>query len=657
MRTLLRPHTTLRTLTTAVAGGAMIVGVTLPSWAVPTPGAGPTAGGTTVTDTIPAGVTLSNVSGGAAFSVAMGSDRNVYAWGDNSAGQLGDGTMTSSAAAVAVKLPDGVTFTQVKAGGVGAIALGSDGNVYAWGNNDYGQLGDGTTSPAAAPVRMQLPAGVTVTDLVAGSANFGVRTADGSVYLTGRGDDGMLGNGDTASSALPVLLQAPDGITFSQVQLGEYFGAGIGSDGRLYTWGNGTDGQLGIGEDYDDPNQFSLVPVEALLPAGVTVADFSVGVDFVIAIGSDGVTYSWGNGSYGQLGDGLTSRVFEPQPVTPPAGVHYLSVYASAMSVVATGSDGATYAWGTSMYGQAGNGSEENRVLSPVRVTLPAGVSFTSITPALYHFMAVGSDGATYAWGMDAWHQLGVGGTEMFRTVPTRVTVADLTVDSVSFGAAAGTDLAVTGDEWNAITPAHACGPVDVSVVYTQLGRTHTDVTTEGFTYGAAPAVTQQPTSVALAEGESTVTLTAAASGDEEPTVQWQQRAADGEWSDIDGATSGALTTTVESDTDFRAVFSNCLGTVESQVASVTPYVAPEPVAPSDPTTPAAPAAPAAPSDGTTPTVTDPVVISGTLPAPSHTGILARTGVVVGSVAALAAALIGGGAILTTLRRRRSTEH
>ncbi|WP_169166494.1 hypothetical protein [Cellulomonas taurus] len=592
-------------MTAAVVGGAMVVGMTLPAWAVPTPSSGPTAGGTTVTDTIPAGVTLSNVSGGAAFSVAMG----------------------------------------------------SDGNVYAWGNNDYGQLGDGTTSPAAAPVRMQLPAGVTVTDLVAGSANFGVRTADGSVYLTGRGDDGMLGNGDTASSALPVLLQAPDGITFSQVQLGEYSGAGLGSDGRLYPWGNGDDGQLGIGENFEDPIMFSLVPVEVPLPAGVTVADYSVGADFVIAIGSDGVTYAGGHGNYGQLGDGLTSSAFDPQVVTPPAGVRYTAVHASGMSVVATGSDGATYAWGTSMYGQAGNGSEENRVLSPVRVTQPAGVSFTSITPANYHFMAVGSDGATYAWGMDAWHQLGVGGTEMFQTVPTRVTIADLTVDSVSFGAATGTDLAVTGDEWNAITPAHACGAVDVSVVYTQLGRTSTDVTTDGFTFGSAPAVTQQPTSVALAEGESTVTLTAAASGDEAPTVQWQQRAGGGEWADIDGATSGTLTTTVAADTDFRAAFSNCLGTVESQVASVTPYVAREPVAPSDPTTPAAPAAPAAPSDGTIPTVTDPVAISGTLPAPSYTGILARTGVVVGSVAALAAALIGGGAILTALRRRRSTEH
>lgn len=655
MRVLSRPCSTLRTLATAVAGGAMIVGVTLPSWAVPTPGAGPTAGGTTVTDTIPAGVTLATFSGGAAFTIAMGSDGNVYAWGDNSVGQLGDGTMTSSAAAVRVQLPAGVAFTQVKAGAVGAIALGSDGNVYAWGNNVYGQLGDGTTTNAAAPVQMQLPAGSSVTELFAGSGNLGVRTADGSVYLTGRGDDGQLGNDDTASSTVPVLVQAPTGVTLSQVQLGEFFAAALGSDGRIYTWGNGDDGQLGIGENYDDPETSSLVPVEALLPAGITVTDFSVGSGFVIAIGSDGVTYAWGEGNYGQLGDGQTDTVYEPQVVTTPTGVSYTAVYASGMSVVAAGSDGALYAWGSSMYGQAGDGSVVNRVLSPVQVTMPAGVTFTSITPALYHYLATGSDGETYAWGLDMYHQLGVDSTEFSQATPTRVSVADLTVDSVSFGDAAGTDLAVAGDEWNAITPAHGCGIVDVSIVYTQLGQTNSEVITEGFTYGSAPAVTEQPASVALAEGVDQVTLTAAASGDEEPTVQWQQRTDGGEWSDVVDGTDTTLTATVTTASDYRAVFSNCLGTVETQVASVTPYVAPAP-APVTPVDPATPEQRTGPVASGTPTAADPVVDDGTVLARPSTGLLARTGVVVGSAAALAAALIGGGAILTVLRRR-SPQH
>src|SRR5690606_31060028 len=157
-----------RTLGAAVAA-ALVLGSTAAAHATPAPDNGPDTGGTTVMVPEPAGVTFTSISGGGAHSVALGSDGNAYAWGDNYYGQLGDGTNTDSNTPVQVQAPAGVTFTSISAGVNHSVALGSDGNAYAWGYNGYGQLGDGTDTPSNTPVQVQAPAGVTFTSISAGS--------------------------------------------------------------------------------------------------------------------------------------------------------------------------------------------------------------------------------------------------------------------------------------------------------------------------------------------------------------------------------------------------------------------------------------------------------------------------------------------------------
>ena len=146
---------------------------------------------------LPAGVDATAVAGGGGEAAplgcydgsgfAIGSDGNLYAWGDNEYGQLGDGTTTSSDTPVVVSLPVGVTPTAIAAGCDNAYAIGSDGNVYAWGEAEVGQLGDGSSSGplqcnsevpvqlaepcATTPVRVSLPPGVTATAIATGSDN------------------------------------------------------------------------------------------------------------------------------------------------------------------------------------------------------------------------------------------------------------------------------------------------------------------------------------------------------------------------------------------------------------------------------------------------------------------------------------------------------
>jgi alpha-tubulin suppressor-like RCC1 family protein len=108
------------------------------------------------------------VSAGGAHSVALGSDGQVYAWGGNASGQLGDGTTSDRSRAVLVQvgeIPVGVSLQQVSAGGSHTLGLGSNGQVYAWGANEYGQLGDGTTTSRTSPVAVgagEIPSGVTI---------------------------------------------------------------------------------------------------------------------------------------------------------------------------------------------------------------------------------------------------------------------------------------------------------------------------------------------------------------------------------------------------------------------------------------------------------------------------------------------------------------
>ncbi len=110
------------------------------------------------TVTLPSGVTgFTAVAAGGEHTLAIGSDGNLYAWGDNGYGELGNGTTTSSTTPVEVHMPAGILATQIAAGLLDSLAIGSDGKVYAWGDNGYNELGDGNSTDSSVPVKVSLP--------------------------------------------------------------------------------------------------------------------------------------------------------------------------------------------------------------------------------------------------------------------------------------------------------------------------------------------------------------------------------------------------------------------------------------------------------------------------------------------------------------------
>ena len=280
-----------------------------------------------------ASVTFTAVAGGGSTGYGLGSDGNIYAWGSNSNGQLGNNSTTDSSVPVPVNTPAGVpagfTFTAVAANYSSGYGLGSDGNIYAWGANTNGQLGNNSTTDSSVPVQVNTPAGVpagfTFTAVAAGASTGYGLGSDGNIYAWGWNLFGQLGNDSTTQSLVPVPVNTPTGVsagfTFTAVAAGYYNGYGLGSDGNIYAWGVNTNGQLGNNSTIE-----SHVPVQVNTPAGVspgfmfTAVAAASGTSY--GLGSDGNVYAWGANNYGQLGNNSTiSQSNVPVRVNTPASV------------------------------------------------------------------------------------------------------------------------------------------------------------------------------------------------------------------------------------------------------------------------------------------------------------------------------------------------
>jgi alpha-tubulin suppressor-like RCC1 family protein len=456
--------------------------------APPTPSSGPTVGGTTVSGTV-TGVTFTQVSAGGDHSLAVGSDGKTYAWGSNNIGQLGNGTTTDSNVPVLVTLPTGVTFTQVSAGESHSLAVGSDGNTYAWGYNGLGQLGNGSNTDSNVPVQVTLPTGVTFTQVSAGGLHSLAVGSDNKTYAWGKNNLGQLGNTSTTNSNVPVQVTLPTGVTFTQVSAGGLHSLAVGSDNKTYAWGNNNEGELGNGF-----NTNSNAPVQVTLPTGVTFTQVSAGAYHSLAVGSDGNAYAWGLNSLGQLGNSTTTNSNTPVSVpVPGGGARFTQVSAGRYYSLAVGSNGNSFGWGDNSNGQLGNNLTADSDV-PVQVTTPAGVTFSQMSAGYYHSLAVGSDGKTYAWGYNGSGDLG-NNTLTESHVPVSV-YGPVVVTGASLDGVAGTGLlSQSAGTWSVVTPAHTSGAVDVLVSYTQFGVAGTEVTAGGFTFAAATlAATGSPT-------------------------------------------------------------------------------------------------------------------------------------------------------------------
>ncbi|MBO5335623.1 MAG: fibronectin, partial [Lachnospiraceae bacterium] len=333
------------------------------------------------------------VSLGSAYSAAITGTGDLYLWGHNYYGRLGDGTEYG-----AQSIPKKI-MSEVKAVSLGdshSAAITQAGDLYLWGNNDGGEIGDGTYEDSLMPKKIM--SGVKAVSL--GDSHSAAITENGELYLWGNNSYGKLGDGTYEHSTVPKKIMS--GV--KAVSLGASHSAAITEQGELYLWGKNRDGQIGDGT-YDA----SLVPKKIM--DGVKAV--SLGESHSAAITEDGTAYFWGDNSSGILGDGTCITSSEPKKIM--SGVKTVSL-GNIHSAIITESD-ELYLWGLGALGQLGNGTVES---SDEPQKIMSGVK--SISLGDHHSAAITEGDALYLWGSNACGQLG-DGTTTNSAVPIKIQI------------------------------------------------------------------------------------------------------------------------------------------------------------------------------------------------------------------------------------------
>jgi alpha-tubulin suppressor-like RCC1 family protein len=324
------------------------------------------------------------------------------AWGFNEDGELGDGTTESSDMPVEVSgLSDVVA---VAGGGHHSLALLKNGTVMAWGENFYGQLGNGTKANSLVPVRVN---GLSEVAAVAAGENDSLALRkNGTVMAWGRNSSGQLADGATESSDVPVAVNKLSEV--AAISAGGSFSLALLKNGSVVAWGENFYGQLGNGTKED-----SHVPVAVGRLTGVVAV--SGGFRHALALLSNGMVVAWGDNEYGQLGNGTETDSDVPTPVSNLS--HVSAISAGRGQSLAVVGKGAVMAWGDNEKGELGDGTHTGpehcggpMLFACART--PAAVSGLSEATAISaggHSLALLANGTLLAWGPNSAGQLGDG--------------------------------------------------------------------------------------------------------------------------------------------------------------------------------------------------------------------------------------------------------
>ena len=258
--------------------------------------------GTTVTRRLPTpvigGDAFTYISAGGDHACALTKAGDAFCWGISQLGAVGDGTNANTRLSP-VAVVGGLKFTKIASGARHTCGLVASGAMYCWGWNVDGALGDGTTTTRYAPTAVS--GGLTFASLAAGADDTCGLTPNGVAYCWGANDRGKLGTADTVAKLTPTAVQG--GYTFAQLAAGYDVTCGITTIGALYCWGDP------LASGGAPSNQPIVAPRPVNAPGGMAFTSVTVGDTGGCAIATTAATYCWGDNVFGEIGDG--TRMFE----------------------------------------------------------------------------------------------------------------------------------------------------------------------------------------------------------------------------------------------------------------------------------------------------------------------------------------------------------
>jgi len=287
------------------------------------------------------------ISAGQGFSCARKTIGEVWCWGDNNSGQVGDGTTIQRWAPVQVG--SSTNWLSVNAGGVHACGLLNNHTIWCWGNNGHGQMGNGIIGGFySSPVKVR---GTNWKSLSTGGQHTCAIKKDGTLWCWGHNDEGMIGNGNLKDQKVPVKITTAN--DWASVAGGDLHTCAKKKDGSLWCWGQNTWGQLGIGKY----SARSTKPVK--VGKAKNWNKLELGGYHSCAMKKDTGLYCWGYNGHGQLGMGNTTDLNKPH-IVGNAGTGYLSFSSGWAHTCGLWNDNNIYCWGLNEDGRLGDGTTVN---------------------------------------------------------------------------------------------------------------------------------------------------------------------------------------------------------------------------------------------------------------------------------------------------------
>jgi len=319
---------------------------------------------------------------------------------------------------------------KVSASGHLTCAILDNGDLKCWGDNQFGQLGDGSNTNTNAPssTAIDLGTGRTAVALSTGYYHTCAILDNGEAKCWGYDNDGQLGDGGTNTNTNAPSSTAIDlgtGRTAVAVSAGSLHTCVILDNGDAKCWGSDGIGQLGDGGTNTDTNAPSSTAIN--LGTGRTAVAVSAGTGHTCAILDNGDLKCWGNNGFGTLGDGTNTLRYAPSATAVDLGTGRTAVAVSAggLHTCAILDNGDLKCWGKDDYGQLGDGGSNSNTNAPssTAINLGTGRTAVAVSAGEEHTCAILDNGETKCWGGDSWGQLGDGGTNTNTNAPSSTAI------------------------------------------------------------------------------------------------------------------------------------------------------------------------------------------------------------------------------------------
>ena len=397
-----------------------------------------------------------DIKAGGLYNVALQDDGTVWSWGENTTWGMGRdiGLVMSDPIPALVSIPTSTVIKMIVTGEGHTLAVDADNKIYSWGQNFYGELGNGTATASLTPVLVSMPTlstGVTISAVAAGSYHSLALASDGTVYAWGHNVTGELGDGTRTDRTTPVKVSGLTNVIaiaagYDQGSMG--FSLALKSDGTVWGWGCNWDYELahdtdtGCGaECFDD----TATPVQ--LPGLTNITSIAAGYAFGAAVNNSGNVLAWGWNNLGVFGNGTcgAASTYIPAHVLVSAASS-TTLFSGATSVVtgrigsaseayvlALKNDGTVWGWGNNNFGVLGDGTTGSTVNCAGNPAMPylrlypvqalGLTNIVALSTGEAHSLALKSDGTVWAWGSDANSILGLDESVMADPVltPTKV--------------------------------------------------------------------------------------------------------------------------------------------------------------------------------------------------------------------------------------------